>query len=106
MSYWYHKTSRQYIIAIANLFSDLHVKRLDESGDEIKDIKVPVMYGTKRKLAMALQHNEQSDSASFIYPAMSFYITDLVYNGLRKLSTLNEIKVDDDHHTFEAIPYD
>jgi len=106
MSYWYHKTSRQYIIAIANLFSDIHVKREDGNGNEIKDIKVPLMYGTKRKMAMSLQRNENAENASFIYPAMSFNIVDLEYNGQRKLNTVNEIKVDDTHHTFEAVPYD
>jgi hypothetical protein len=106
VSYWYHQTSKQYIIAIANLFSGIHVKRKESDGTEIKDIKVPLMYGTKRKMAHALQHNEHADSVGFIYPAMSFYITSLQYNGRRKLNTVNEIKVDDTHHTFEAVPYD
>lgn len=106
MSYWYHQTTKQYIIAVSKLFSNIHVKRKDAEGTELKDVKVPLMYATKRKLTNQLQHNLEADGVSVIYPAMAFYITSLEMSPQRKLSTSNEIVVDENRYVYEAVPYD
>lgn len=103
MNHWYNGIAKTYIVAFSKLFSDIHVKRIDAGDQEVKDIKVPLIYASKQKLSYLLQNTE--DKISLVLPAISFNIESIEYDPTRKLNSLNEVRVNDSQFIFEGIPY-
>lgn len=101
-----NSVTKQYVVAFAKPFSDIHIKRLNEDYEEIKDIKVPLVYATKSKLSYLLQREASADSASLVLPVIGFSIIGMQYNGQRKLCSLNTIDVGNDQYVYEGVPYD
>jgi len=103
MSYFYNGTTKSYIIAFSKLFSDVHIKRVDAVDTEVKDVKVPLVYASKQKLSYKLQNVD--DSISIVLPVIGFNIESIEYDPVRKLNSLNEIRVNDSQYVFEGLPY-
>jgi hypothetical protein len=103
MNHWYNAAAKTYIISFARLFSNIHVKRIDSLGAEVKDIKVPLVYASKSKLSYLLQNTE--DAVSLVLPIMGFGIEAIEYDSERKNNSLNEIRIDDSTYIFEGVPY-
>jgi len=106
MAHFYNESTKKYIVAFSKLFSDFHVKRYDSEGIEVKDIKVPLVYASKRKISYLLQQNENTKAASIVLPSIGFNIEGITYSSERKLNSLNEISVSDTHSMYEGVPYD
>jgi hypothetical protein len=104
--YWYNETTKNYIIAISKLFSDIHVKRVNDSDVEIKDIKVPLVYASKRKINYKLNRNPNTESASLVLPVIGFNLENINYNSNRKLNSINKIPTSSSQYVFEGVPYD
>ncbi len=105
MAYWYHNIVRTYIIVISKIFSDINVKRLDDDDNEIKNIKVPLIYASKNKISYMLTQKDDVGASSLILPVIGFIITGLQYDPVRKMNSLNTINVEDGKYMFEGIPY-
>ena len=105
MAHWYNSTTKTYIIAVSKIFSDLHIKRFDDSNVEVKDIKVPLVYASKNKLSYILQKASNSDSISTVLPIIGFNIESLEYDPNRKMNSLNEIRLTEDEYILEGVPY-
>ena len=105
MAFINNQTTKKYIIAFSKLFSDIHVKRYNSAGAEVKDIKVPLLYASKRKISYLLQQNADASSAGIVLPIMSFHIDGMTFDAERKMNSLNEIIVDTDETLYEGMPY-
>lgn len=75
---FYHNIIRKYIVAFGSLFNDIHVLRTNDSGEVIKDIKVPLTFASKDKTRYQLNsiHSRQNEQANIgvILPRMSYIL--------------------------------
>lgn len=108
--HFYFNMTRKYIVAFAKLFDDIHIKRYDGDDIEIKDIKVPINYAGKQKVIQVRQKADIGIGISTFLPRMSFLITNIVPDALRKESNLQEynLKIDgvDETLIHSGKPYD
>lgn len=88
---FYHGTIRRYVALFGTLFNDIYVNRPDTVRNEIHTIKVPVMYGPKEKvLARLTADPDLNRKAAIVLPIISFEMTDIQYDGSRKLNTIGK----------------
>ena len=86
---FYHGTIRRYVVLFGTLFNDIHVNRPDSAHNEIQTIKVPVTYGPKEKVLSRLTADPALNrKAAIVLPAISFEMTNIQYDGSRKLNTV------------------
>lgn len=75
------------------MFKDTYIKRYDDNGVEIGDIKVPIQYAPKDKMFVRLLDNADANrDYATILPRMSFEIVQpgFTYDGQRKFSSINK----------------
>lgn len=106
MDYFYHNILRQYVIAFAHMFSDIHYKRLDSNGAEISDKVVPITYAGKRKLYTILKTTPDDAIVSTILPRIGFLFTGMTYDPSRKMNSHYTVELDDGTTmTHKGVPY-
>ena len=89
---FYWQMTKKYIVAMAYVFSDVHIQRFDDAGAVQKDIKVPITYAGKSKLFQKLQREPEIDrKVSTVLPRISFLITSIQPDPSRRLNNLNTI---------------
>lgn len=101
--YFYNKNIRNIVILFGTVFNDISIRRRTSSGGEDHTFKVPISYGPSKKyLARLNERNVGEDdeviSAGITLPRMSFEITGMNYDPVRKLQKTKKYskKVDDD----------
>ena len=116
--YFYYSSIRNLTAAFGSIFSDIHIKRVDSSGQVVNDIRVPLAYGPGDKTILMLQQQDQlrregEVDVKISLPRLTFFLSNLTYDSTRKLPTLNTIKCQSglpDGNTivqqFVPIPYD
>lgn len=88
---FYHGTIRRYVVLFGTLFNGLYINRPDATHNQIKTIKVPVSYGPKEKVLARLTADPGLNrKVSIVLPRISFEITDIQYDGSRKLNTIGK----------------
>ena len=109
---FYHETTRRLIIYFGTIFNDIVITREDADGNLIDSIKVPISYAKKEKmLARISQDPNLTGEAAIVLPRMSFFFNDYIYDGERKLQTLNRVVAKDDNdvnkfkYQYQAVPY-
>jgi hypothetical protein len=111
-SNFYHQTIRRYIITFGNMFNDIMIRRLNQSGVVIQSLAVPIAYGPKEKwLARSLQDPNLNQQVAISLPRLSFEITSTAYDANRHLpSTLRNVNVYSDknklYYQYTPVPYD
>jgi hypothetical protein len=91
-SFYWHLI-RKYVILFGTLFKDTYIKRYDDNGLEIGDIKVPIQYAPKDKLFVRLLDNPDANrDYATILPRMSFEIVQpgFQYDAQRKFGSINK----------------
>jgi len=115
--YFYHNTIRKYVVAFGTLFNNVQIERPTENGGKQR-IRVPLSYAAKEKYIRRLQEgleilitedNQQGLWTGFL-PRMSFEITDIQYDPLRKRNTLSKNRVyeptsDKLAYNYAEVPY-
>ena len=95
--HFYHKQIRNTVIAFGTIFNNIHIKRLDSSGNPLQSLKVPLSYSPKEKFIARLDQQASltgSDSSVAItLPRMAFDITGYAYDASRKLNKNQKIGV-------------
>lgn len=90
---FYYNIIKKYIVAFGTLFNDIHVIRTNREGETVKDIKVPITYANKEKVAYEINsiHSKTNDIAPFgsILPRLSYVITNMDYDGARVFNARN-----------------
>lgn len=105
MTHFYFQMAKKYVVAFSHLINDVHVQRLDSEGALIRDIRVPITFAGKSKMAYVLEYRNstQSDSpitAGTILPRIGFIMTGMTYDATRRRNALNEIPIGDTGETF------
>ena len=90
---FYFQTIRKYVSLFGTLFNDIHITRTDKTGHMSAYIKVPITYGPKEKMLARAFMDPAIDrpTATFPMPFMTFEMTDVRYDGDRKLKTIQRI---------------
>ena len=108
---FYFNTIRKYVVLVGTLFNDIHITRLNASGDRTVLMKVPVTYGPKDKMMARIAQDPGIDRpAAIMLPMISFEIGQMTYDGKRKLNTLGRstIKTTDAakfQYQYNPVPY-
>ena len=95
--HFYHKQIRNTVIAFGTIFNNIHIKRLDSSGNPLQSLKVPLSYSPREKFIARLEQQTSltgSDSSVAItLPRMAFDITGYAYDPSRKLNKNQKVGV-------------
>lgn len=91
---FYNQSLRKYIVAFGNMFNGMVVQRLDSSGTTVQTIAVPISYAPKEKwLARKTLDPNLDRPIAVQYPNLAFEITNISYDGNRKLPATTRIKL-------------
>ena len=109
---FYYSLIRKYVILTGTLFNNINISRTDSSGNQTALIKVPITYAAKDKmLARVLGDPDiQLETAVTPLPLISFEITNMFYDGDRKLNTIGRIATNDTNNNklkyqYNPVPY-
>lgn len=86
---FYHALTRKYIEAFGGIFNDITFIRYNNSGQELKRMKVPIFFGPREKWLVHL--NEKGRKVNVTLPLMSYNMTGMSYNPEKKLNALHKI---------------
>jgi len=108
--YSYHKTIRKIIVAFGDFFNQIKLTRYTETGVELENFLVPIIYGPKEKYVSRLEGDPLLDKKIQItLPMLSYEMTDMSYDSTRKLNTNYRNKHSDDGVTlsvYNPVPFD
>jgi len=87
---FYFGSIRKYIVLFGSIFNDILIDRVDqETGNQLKQVRVPISYGPKDRFLVRLQENpDLLREVNQVLPRMSFEITSIEYDPDRKLNTI------------------
>ena len=109
---FYYSLIRKYVILTGTLFNNINISRTDSSGNQTALIKVPITYAAKDKmLARVLGDPDiQLETAVTPLPLISFEMTNMFYDGDRKLNTIGRIATNDTNNNklkyqYNPVPY-
>jgi hypothetical protein len=89
---FYWGVIRKYVVLFGNLFSDIYLNRVDDTGAEVQTMLVPLSYGPKEKfLARALGDPNLNRPVAMVLPRMSFEIGGMVYDNDRKITSTGKV---------------
>lgn len=86
--HFYHRIIRKMVVSFGTLFNNITLKRYNKAGtQEIERINVPLMYAQKEKFYQRItQDPELTKETMMTLPRMSFEMTGITYDPLRKRS--------------------
>lgn len=109
---FYNGSLRRYVVLFGTLFNDIYVNRPDTTRNETRTIKVPVTYGPKEKVLARLTSDPTLTRKPAVQlPIISFQMTDIRYDGARKMNTIGKrYKKDNDDpnkviYHYNPVPY-
>jgi len=110
-SHFYHRIIRKMVVAFGTLFNDIRLVRYNKAGTiEIERITVPLQYGQKEKFYQRItQDPELTKEVQLTLPRMSFELTNVTYDPLRKRNLFSESFSSESLTTVKALrttPYD
>lgn len=109
--YYYHEIIKKNVKAFGTLFNNIQIVKKDpETGDVIRQEKVPLAYGPKSKFLARLEQDPSTErKVSITMPRISFEMTDISYDAQRKTSPIQKYKVNDDGENVKVqympVPY-
>ena len=94
--YFYNEILRKTIISFGTLFNGISITHTDSSDATVNVTKVPLAYGpTQKFLARLTQQPDLNRATAITLPRMSFEFTGLTYDPSRKVTTTQQIVVQD-----------
>jgi hypothetical protein len=111
----YRSTIRNYVIAFGSIFDDITVDRRDSNGTVLETLKVPLSYGPMQKYLARINYpgGNLGDTVSVILPRMSFEISSVTYDSVRKRNKLRGLRTVEateetptDKFVYNPVPYD
>ena len=94
--YFYNEILRKTIISFGTLFNGISITHTDSSGGDVSVTKVPLAYGpTQKFLARLTQQPDLNRATAITLPRMSFEFTGMTYDPSRKVTTTQQIVVQD-----------
>ena len=88
-SRFYHKITRNAVIAFGSLFSNIYIQRTDSDDKVIQSINVPLMYSKKQKFMAAVLFKQDPEDRQFQQqlPRMGFEIVAYKHAPERKMTS-------------------
>ena len=86
--HFYNKNIRNIVILFGTVFNDISVERTTAASERDQKFKVPISYGPKEKYLVRVDQRKLGDvdySIGMTLPRMSFEITSMTYDPIRKL---------------------
>ena len=92
--YFYNESMRKMTVAFGQIFNNIQIKRKDSAGSIVQSIRVPLAYAPKEKFLVRLdqQPNLDEREMAITLPRMGFEISDIAYDGSRKLTKVQKFK--------------
>lgn len=93
-NYFYNQTTRKYVALFGTLFNQLTIERTSNDGSVTQKMIVPLSYAPFQKvLARVTQDPDLLNSRiqAITLPRMSFEITNMFYDGTRKLASTRRV---------------
>jgi|TARA_Y100000034_G_C6889141_1_gene408755 hypothetical protein len=111
-----NKSIRNLVVAFGSLFNNCYVKRYNADGSEKETIRVPLAYGNKEKYLRRIDEGGSittgdGSQVALVLPRMSFDITSIDYDPIRKRNTMERYaKRDPDsdssmNYSYSEVPY-
>jgi hypothetical protein len=90
--HFYHEIIKKNVKAFGTVFNNITVKKINpETGDVVRQEKVPLAYGPKSKFLARLQEDPNTErKVSITMPRISFEMTDITYDVGRKTSPIQK----------------
>jgi hypothetical protein len=89
---FYHGLTRQVIVAFGSLFSNIKIERADNTGTVQQTVVVPLAYAPKEKWLVRVEQDPTLERHTYtILPRMSFEITGMNYDPLRKVNRMSQV---------------
>jgi hypothetical protein len=113
VNHFYNATTRKYVALFGSLFNKISITRDDLNGDQVQRMVVPIAYGPWQKfLSRITQDPELNRKTAISLPRMSFEITNMTYDGVRKIGSKQKLRKElkDESegaksYTWSAAPY-
>lgn len=110
---FYHGTIRKCITAFGRIFNDIVIERRDAEGNKVQTMKVPFSYAAKEKWLQRVEQDTDIDgqAVGFTLPRISFEMTNLSYDGVRKVQSMSRLfkyetgQTETLTSTFAPVPY-
>jgi hypothetical protein len=92
VNHFYNATTRKYIALFGTLFNKISISR-EDNGIEKQFMTVPISYGPWQKFLSRITQDPNLDRKTAIsLPRLSFEITNMTYDGSRKITSLQKIR--------------
>ncbi len=90
--HFYHRITRKMVVSFGTLFNNIRLVRYNKAGtQEIERINVPLQYSQKEKFYQRIiQDPELTKETQITLPRMSFELSAITYDPLRKRSLFTE----------------
>ena len=94
--YFYHGIFKKTVVAFGNLFNGIQIQKVNNEDKTINIQKVNLAYGPIQKfLARLEQQSELNQPVQTTLPRMSFEMTGITYDGMRKTQPTKMFKTTD-----------
>ena len=94
-NYFYNETTRRYVALFGTIFNQLKIERKDNAGVLIQSMIVPLSYAPFQKVLSRLNEDPDlinSRRPAMTLPRMSFEITSLSYDPVRKIASTQKMR--------------
>lgn len=106
---FYHNTTRNMVIAVGSLFSNIFCVTKDIANKTQKIVAVPLAYANKEKFITRLQQDPNlQEDLQIVLPRMSYEIVGSDYDSSRQLNKVNKIIASREGRTvysYSPVPY-
>ncbi|MBE8233208.1 MAG: tail sheath stabilizer and completion protein, partial [Endozoicomonadaceae bacterium] len=93
MEYYYHRTTRNVIYSFKTLFENIEMRRIDDKGKIVNQIKVPIALVSKnRGVVITDSQPDNTDKVEAVVPSMTYELTDFSYSSQDKQNPLERVQ--------------
>jgi hypothetical protein len=96
-NYFYNATTKKYVALFGTIFNQIKIERSDNAGNLVQTMIVPLSYAPFQKVLSRLTQDPDllnSRKSAISLPRMSFEITSIQYDPVRKLSSSLKMRKD------------
>lgn len=106
-NYFYHGTTKRYIALFGSIFDKITINRRGTNGEDIQSLVVPINYGPYQKwLIKITQDKDLNYKPAMVLPRIAFEVTNISYDGTRKIGSLKKhIVTDTGSIVYAGAPY-
>ena len=111
--YFYFEIFRKIVVGFGTLFNSIEIRKVDNAGNVVSNVKVPIAYGPKQKFLARINEapKDLNNPVQITLPRMSFEFNGLTYDQERKVTTTEYFTVKDPNNpkgaikTYMPVPY-